>query len=339
MISGPILLKLLIYEGIAFLFFLVLLVAHRIFNRLKRNLKEQRSKQLVQFYVEAVNTKDLKKLGPHPGGKRWKREVLMTLDDLNEKFSGPKWTGLRTSVTRNVLLKRARYWATSPFRKNREAAAQTFSLYAEEKDRQTILKLMGDKDFLVRRTASFAAVKQEVIEGVEKILHSILVERGYPHYIYRDALIRAPDSVFKKMLEYIDHPQYKKVVLDILSTHSWGRDVSVIKNDLTSQDQEARLLALTTLTKNPLPGASEIFEQVSSDTNPHIRIIAMKGMVNYMKDSSWSILEKALNDPDWGVRVAAGSALKKLGDKGKEILNRQKEGLALEAAKYALIFG
>lgn len=339
MIDYHLLTLFLIGEAFILLFLMGMIVFHRIFRSFSDRVIAKKKDQFSQYYLSLIESKKPFSVQEHPKVGGNEKILLETIEEFKQRIGGELWYSIQKGVVDSFLISLARKRAKSFFWIKRNFSSRVFALKAYPEDEETILKLMDDKKFLVRSPASFASVYLESQRGVMKLVQTIKNEYGYSQFIYLDALIQGSEKVFQYLIDIAKDPLYHKIILKVLAARSWGRVIPFLESNFNSGDPEVRFLSLKVLMRNPLPNTSEHFFKGVLEQDVGIRALSLEGIGAYPTDQSSAILEKALNDSVWEVRLSAGKALKRLGQLGINILCRQKEGVALEVAKYVLVFG
>ncbi|PIS02236.1 MAG: hypothetical protein COT85_06805 [Chlamydiae bacterium CG10_big_fil_rev_8_21_14_0_10_42_34] len=335
----PLLINFLAAEVSILLFLIIVILIHRLILYFKVKFSRKRNAILSQFFLNLLEKNTPFDINNYPGKKSWKKLTLEIFEAFDRRLKGDEWVSLKNKACEVLLLDTARKWAKSIFWLKRNFAARVFAIYCLPIDEPLILKLMDDHKFLIRSPASLAAIHLESSHGVEKILHAISDEYGFAQFFYRDALLSGSTKVLEIMTQLATNPILHKTILDILGSKSWGKTILFLKNDLISSDPEIHYLALRALIRNLLPDSYPYFHAAATNENPKIRAVGIEGLSLFLGENPWEVLEKALQDPVWAVRVEAGKTLKSGGEKGLEILKRQENPIAKEAANYALVFG
>lgn len=339
MITYTLLTSLLIAEVIFLLAILLFICLHRLFRFIRDKAQEKKKDQFFQYYLDLINNHKPFNQKEHPRIGLRKKTLLQVLEDFNRNIGGEEWEKIKNEAVDTFLLQLARKKATSYFWLSRNLAARIFLLQAHLEDEPLILNLMKDKQFLVRNPASFAAVHIESFKGVEHLFEVLNNEYGFSQFVYRDALIQGSYKVFDHIIEIGSQPKYHISALKVLAARSWGRNIPFLESDLQLYHYpEIRYWALKVLLRNPVLESLPYYEKGARDKLAHIRALSMEGISTFSSDQSPKMLEKALHDKVWEVRLEAAKGLKRLGEIGINILNNQKEGVSLEVAKYVLEF-
>lgn len=328
----------LIVELIILSSLIIAIMAHRAIINYHEKKEKNRQELLVQYFLKLLEKNQPFDLTKYPGQKNWYKSTLVALEQFGNCLKGDEWERVHHDIVENFLLPRARKWINKFSWWKRNFSARVFRLYSLKRDEEILLKLISDPHFLVRAPAAFALVAQESRKGIIKILQAMHHEKGYAQFLYRDAILKGSTKILKILINLASDPTLHLEILDILGAKSWGEEIPFLKQNLDSKDPQLQYLSLKVLIRNPLLYSSQYFKFALSSPNPQMRLLALQGMRLFHYDPLWDILENGLNDSNWKVRVEAGKILKEQGEKGIDILKKQREGMAQEAAQFVLNF-
>lgn len=276
--------------------------------------------------------------------------LLIEMEAFEYRLQEIEWEELKKEISDEFLLPKARVWTSSRFWTRRNYAARCFALSPQFADEKMIIDLIKDPVFLVRSIAAVAATKLELKEGIYKILQHMSTEKGYAHYFYRDVLLQGSRKVFEwieEIAEKAETSQIHLASLEVLSGKTFMKQLPFLKRDLESNDTAIRFAAIKLFVRNPQKNCAEAILNSTDDSKEEIRSEAILGMeylvgMGFLSaEKGFSRLNKALTDESWMVRMKAAATLKKMGEKGLDILNQQDKKVnkeAYEAAQYALEF-
>lgn len=327
-----------------FLLFLVLIgmLQRRIFSFFSEKMQKKRKDRITALIVSYLQ---------QPRPLVWDpilshAEILLgVLEAFNHRLSGGDWEKLKKEIVSGALLSRARRRAKSRFWRRRIFAARVFALAPFLEDEPLILSLVTDPIFLVRSTASLAAVLLESKKGIELTLQAMArQENGYAHYYYRDILLQASPGAFIHMakiaLESKDLSLHL-ACLEVFSGKTIPCPLPFLEEDLKSSNPQLLLASLKVLARNPILNTESIYQSALLHVNPLIRAEAASGLKAYRTPQTLALLEQTLKDTAWQVRLQAATSLREMGTEGEVILKRQDaktDKKAQEVAQYALDF-
>ncbi len=271
--------------------------------------------------------------------------LLSTMEEFDDRLRGGVWGKVKPEISSKYLLNTARRWANDKSWTRRNFAARSFALTPLDEDRNTILNLMDDPEFLVRGVVSGVAVSEEIKEGVYKILKHMSKAPGYSYYYYRDLLLEGSQLVHSWVEEFgakeKNNTKFHVACLDVLE-HAFYHVTKIdLEEDLHSDNPELQEAALQLLSHNPQADSQELLTEELEDLDPHLRAEAAEGLENFPGKPCMIKLEEALSDENAEVRLKAATALKHMGKAGVNILKKQdetKNKMAYEIAQYAIKF-
>lgn len=271
--------------------------------------------------------------------------LLYQTEAFSRRFQGGEWEEIKTVICNTFLIPRARKLYKSHLWAHRNYAARTFSLLPMLEDTDKILALLNDDVFLVRAIAAGAAVSLELPKAIEKIIHYMSQHEGYTYYFFRDLLINKSTVTVLEQIEEMAQqdkdPHIHLACLDILSGKSMIIKRPFLSKDLHSTDEKTRLAAVRIYAHNLQKESAVVLSLCIEDSYPEIRKEAALGLSHYLSEQTLKLLEKALSDGEWIVRLQAALSLKKLGKIGQQILDDQKSeenNIAYETAQYVTHF-
>jgi len=320
------------------LFYLIYL---RVIFSIKTKIQIKRENQVSKKIASHLQGS---KLPAHEGLFSDSQLLLLVLESFNHRLKGEEWEKLKYKLVSQYLLKVARKRVSSFSWRRRNFAARVFALLPLQKDERSILSLLNDSVFLVKSTASLAAVRLSSEEGIHQILKYMASAYGYSRCFYRDILLQGSLQTFTLIQNIASHtkdPSIHLACLDVFSGQTTPISLPFLLKDLQSKDPQILLAALKILSRTLLKNAKAIFLSFLKDPREEIRVEAAAGLKAFVDTSSLKALEKSLADPSWKVRLQVARSLKEMGKKGEAILRRQnikKNQTTYEIAKYALDF-
>lgn len=337
-----ILLTLLAVEFLLLFLLLIVMLQRRVVAWLSEKIAERRKGKIsdkIFFFLENATPFTKESLFSHS------KLLLEVLENFNKKLKGEEWDALKQAIGELYLLPKARKRAKSWFWSRRNFAARSFALVPLAQDESFILSLVQDREFLVRSTASLAAVIIGSRKAIELTLDWMAKkETGYARYYYRDILLQGSTKAFEEMAKIAKEKKEGPIHLACLEVFA-GKTVPYplpfLEEDLKSKNETSFLAALKVLERNPIENTEEILLSALSHPHPSIRAEAAKELKVYPGPLTVEALEKALKDPIWEVRLRAASSLKEMGENGIAILKKQTADhnqLGYEVAQYALDF-
>ncbi|NGX53591.1 MAG: hypothetical protein K1000chlam4_00303 [Chlamydiae bacterium] len=270
--------------------------------------------------------------------------LLQVLENFEKRFKDDAWNKIKDEICRRYLLPRARKRVRSWFWKKRLFAARILALSPQTEDASGIALLIKDRLFLVSSHAIRAAISLETRELLFQVLDKMHLLSGYPYYFCRDLLMHGSNKLFNWIEEFASESKSKTfrwTLLDLLSTKPYPLIRLDLTEDLNTKSPERRLCGVRLLSRNPQPNSKDVLLNALEDKNDKIRAEAARGLHFFPEEICFKKLNHALNDEVWDVRLEAGIALKKMGEKGGTILEKQNSTShpeAYEVAHYVLRF-
>jgi hypothetical protein len=317
---------------------LIWIVSHRIKLYIQNKSTANRKAILSDYILNLLNTHAHFSLEKYPGKRSWRKHLLEVIEEFDRRIEGEEWRALSKEMSAALLIDEARNRLRSLFWVERNFASRVFAITFFPEDEESILHLMNDPIFLVQAPAAIAAVRLESRKGIAKMLSEMSERQGFPIFFYRDALLQSSKNAVSILMELSSSPELHQAALDILSGKSWPIPIPFLEQDLESEDPKILLSALQVLLRNPLPDSLPYFIKAVRHPLEPIRLAGMKGFELFPSEETWELLEQLLKDPVWFVRIEAAKILKKRGERGLEILKKQKDSPAREAASYAVVF-
>lgn len=338
--------KLIIYaflvEISVILIFLILIPLHRLYYNYRKRAQDSLTKQISDLILQCLVDKKSFNLG----FRKFKdyKILLSTSESFDYRFNGESWKKLKKNISENYLLPVARKKFNSFSWVKRNFAARCFALNPLKEDEGILLKLINDPVFLVRSVAAIALARLEHRKGIIDIIRQMSLEKGYAHYFYRDLLLGCSDKVFmwiKEIAEEDQNPLIHLACLELLSNKFIGTIPNYLRADSDSKDANTRLAAVKIIARNPQKDSEDLLIKSLNDPDPEIRKEAITGLQYFPSKETFTELENALKDSVWIVRLQAAQILKKMGQKGIDILKNQDQSIdknAYDAAQTILQF-
>lgn len=343
---NQLLLSILVGELVILLLLIISAILRRFWIYYKER-KEQKDKHTIsRVIIDSLKGKEDPKILQRLKRFKSKPILLSSLELFDRRFNDERWQNLKKQIAESYLLPGARRRMKSFYWLKRNFSARCFALVPLSQDIKNITTLIDDPLFLVRSIAAKAAVKLEIKEGIDKIIHQMSREIGYARYLYRDILLQGKSrQIFSWIAEIAaleKDPDIHLACLEALSSQTLMLSLPFLKQDLESKDPNIRLAALKVLIRNPQKDLTHFLLKSLEDPSVEVRIQAAKGLEHIASKESLEKLEKVLtNDPSWPVIVRAAWSLKNMGKRGIDILNAQnpsKNKRAYEAVQYAMQF-
>ena len=273
------------------------------------------------------------------------RILLYQVENFERRFKGGEWDKIKKAVSEIFLLPKARKFYSSPTLSQKNFAARAFALCPFQDDLPKILSLLNDDSFLIRAIAASAAIELEDFAAVDKILFFMSQQEGYTHFFYRDLLVNKSSINVLKYIEEVAEKNKDLAIhlccLEVLSRKSLIITRHFLTKDLHSADEKIRLAAVRLYAHNLQKESPVVLSLCIEDSYPQIRMEAAIGLRHFLSGSALKLLEKALSDKEWEVRLQAGLSLKNMGKLGQQILDNQSpEGnqVAYDTAQYVSHF-
>lgn len=333
----------LLFLEISLLFLILIgMLQRRIFAHFLEKIEEKRKAKITALVVSYLE---------EPRPFVWQRAfthadiLLSVLEAFNHRLSGGDWEKIKREIVALALSPKAKRSAKSWFWRKRSFAARVFALAPFPDEEPLILSLITDPVFLVRSTASLAAVLLESQKGIDLTLQEMAKQKnGYAHYYYRDILLQGATGAFIHMAKIAAEKRDRSLhlsCLEVFSGKTTPCPLPFLEEDLKSSDPELLLASLKVLARNPLIHTESIYQQALSHADPAIRAEAACGLKAYPSPQNLILLEQALKDATWEVRLQAAISLREMGEEGQAILKRQDaktDKKAQEVAQYAMDF-
>lgn len=317
---------------------LAFITLHRIDSAFFQRLSKKRTAKISEYIHSLLEKKIDYDEKAFKKKRVWKKELLEVLESFDSKIQGEFWNEVKKKHIFLFLIQKARKKVHSFFWRKRNFSARVFALFPFPEDEESIMRLMNDPEFIVLGPASLAGIRLESERAIHKALYAIANALGYIQFFYRDLLTYNASSAFSKLLEFAKDPLLHKAVLDVLSSSSWPAPIPFLKEDLASSSADIRRLALKTLARNLLPDGVQYFEKALNDADDGVLLAALQGINQYPSSQAIPKLKKLMNHHSWQIRTAAARVLKKMGEEGIQFLNSLQEGPGKEAAKYVMEF-
>jgi HEAT repeat protein len=303
--------------------FLFIIPFNRLFLFYKQKKKDFVSEKISEILINCLYGK--KTLSPTLA-KYNKQILLAELEAFSNRIRGENWENLKNRITKSYLLPTARIDAGKPSWLKRNFAARCFSLTPLEKDEKEILQLANDPVFLVRSIAAIALMSLEKKEGILEIIKQMSLTKGYSRYFYQDLLLKGSRMVqncIKKIAQKNKNHSIHLACLELLTNTTFYSIPKYLEDDLISDDPKMRLAAVKILANNSQESAIPHLLLRMRDSNWKVRQEAILGLQHFPSPEVLEILEQTLEDQEWLVRLYAAKTLKKMGEKGTEVLKRQ----------------
>jgi hypothetical protein len=323
---NTIVIYLLVIEILLILFFIILIPIHRILLFYRKTADDRKKEELSQTIISSLEGKELPPL--YLSKFRDLKNLLLTLETFEYRIRGKEWEALKDKIVKAYLLPIARKKANSFSWVKRNFAARCFALCSLQKDEKIQLKLINDPIFLVRSIAALALVRLEHKQGILEVIKQMSREKGYAHFFYRDLLLKCSKKQFEWIQEIAEQekdPLIHLTCLELLTERGIVKIPNYLREDAHSDHVNIRLQAVKILARNPQEDSRAILIKSTEDPIPEIREEAVSGLQYFASNEVFSKLTEALRDSVWLVRLKAAQTLKKMGQKGIEILKDQNQ--------------
>lgn len=263
--------------------------------------------------------------------------ILLTLQTKKNTFLN--WDKTLQILTDKVLKPVARKYATSHHWFKRYLATQFFIFGFNKKDHPLIKKLITDEYLLISLNAAKLVTKYPTYDLL-KVLIKTFAEGRRAQQRTEAVLLTEYKQNFTpmvwKILEKTKNPYSRAFCYRLLQQLVPAKEVNnATKEDLLSNNIELKLAVLHYLSSVKNKEANDLIMQNSENNNWEIRAAAVK-ILGIRKDiHALHILNKSLKDKVWWVRINAANALAMLGEKGINILKKQKPQIDLFAYEVA----
>lgn len=252
------------------------------------------------------------------------------------------WQKTKDAILRKILLPKARQYRAKRSWFKRFFTTQVFQQIYEEQDIDTIKQLIADPIPLIALNAAQIAISSAEEQLIKQLIKSFAVNRHLQNAVFIQAIESNPAalSIIAKHLKSEKDIYARLFCYQLLSSHAdIHPDLEQIQNDMNSENMDLQIAALTCYATTHPPNLQVIFAEKIQDNRWEIRATIAK-LIGRTGDSAMcSMLEKALKDPNWWVRINATESLSQLGAEGLQILQRQRpedDRFAYDAARRVL---
>lgn len=306
-------------------FLLVLVIFfHKLFVIRSKKLNYKlavRTQKLIEEYLvtgSQINPKDFKILSSN----------LISLLKIVKHFDSshqtdPCWLKIKKNLLHTLLLPKARVYSTNRSWYKRYFATQVFQLKFQKKDSTIIQLLIQDSVPLIALNAAKIAISSSSKSMIKTLIRSFSSNRLLQNSLFLQA-VRVTKPALSLIALHLNQEKdiYARVFCyQLLNGYPDVRpDVEQILNDINSTNIDLEIAALTCYAARRPENIHSLFAEKIRDTRWQIRA-KIANLIGKIEDSTMSfLLENALKDANWWVRMNAAESLYKLGPEGIDIL-------------------
>ena len=260
--------------------------------------------------------------------------LLPIIRKFDDSVHTQHWENLKAKIGKEILHGLAKKNVSHRKWHCRFLAAESFKIYADEKDQESIVKLLEDKYPLVTLSAGVTAVKLGTAKLINTLIDRMSQERRLALTMFLMLFENARSDIYSIISDRLKSEKNNFIrasCYKILQKLPATQKIENFHSDLQLDNLELKLAVLHYIfysqKKNAIPNLIKTLKdkqwQVSSTS---IQLLGDLGAVEAIDEIS-----NMLKDPEWWVRLNAALALKKLGSEGVNVLKIQ----SLEKDKYA----
>jgi hypothetical protein len=235
-------------------------------------------KKQVEIIVNYLTSLISKKTVFFPKAIKSKRALLMQLEIFDKNFSHDEWDKIKHQLLEKYLLPYAEKQAGSLFWEKRMFAVRCFALANNKEFEDYLIRLVQDKNIMIRIYAAKTLIHLESKVGIEIILEGISKFTGYCYYLFQDFFQNSTSKVIDIIIVCAKNPKLFGASVKVLASLVVSLPITFLKKGLVSKDIEIRLLAIKLFYHNPTKDAEDILIKLISDKNQKVQIEAIKGL-------------------------------------------------------------
>jgi hypothetical protein len=322
----------------------VFLVIKRIYEVFHQKSLKRETTEINELILNKIQGENAEINIPFPKKIKYTEVLLDTLEDYNYRFKGGIWEEVKKEAVDRYLLDLARKRYKSPLWKNRLFSARCFAIRPQKEDIFMIKCLMDDSAFLVQAKAACAAAELEDPFLVEYLIEKASKAYGYARCFFKELIYKGTTSLFQFVEEVLMQTPGREVqliCLEILGSRLFPLQPHYLRKGITSFDEKIQLATLSLFARNPQKESLEVLLGQVHSPRKEARKEALFGLANYPSEKTISILQNALDDEEWIVRLEAAYSLEKMGGEYLKYLKTQAKSEnknRADAANYVLTF-
>ncbi len=203
---------------------------------------------------------------------------------------------------------------------------------------------MDDSVFLVQAKAGCAAAELEDPSLIEYLIEKASKSVGYARCFFKELVYKGSTSLFQFVEEVLMQTPSREVqliCLEILGSRLFPLQAHYLHKGLTSFDEKIRVATLSLYARNPQKESLNVLLDQIHNPSKEVRQEVLFGLANYPSEETFSILQDALDDDEWPVRLQAAQSLQKIGGDFLEFLKTQVKSenkKRVDVANYVLTF-
>jgi len=322
----------------------IFLVYKRVYEFYHQKALKKATVEINDLLLNKIQGEDVEEKIPFPKKIKYTDVLLGALEDYSYRFKGGHWEEIKIETINRYLVDLARKKYKSHLWKNRLFSARCFALHPQKKDVFMIKCLMDDSIFLVQAKASYAAVELEDPFLVEHLIEKASKSFGYARCFFKELIYKGTTSLFQFVEEILMQTPSKDVqliCLEILGSRLFPLQSHYLQKGIISFDAKIQLATLRLYARNPQKDSLKVLLGQIYNSSKEARQEALLGLANYPSEETFSILQNALDDDEWLVRLQAARSLQKIGGDSLKFLKTQVKSenkKRVDVANYVLTF-
>lgn len=267
--------------------------------------------------------------------------MIRVLQEFDMIYSDIFWIGLKKWIIYDIFYYDLKDHLESVKWHKQILALRALSLSPDPEFEQYAFKFLKSKNTLLQLTLIDYAIS---IEN-QKLLRACIKNMAYHdvknlEFFYRDSFSYSAPNVFQNIFEIYktcNADAEKLNCLKVFSSKIGKYRFEDLEKDLQSQNFQVRWWAMNALINCESEKTTHYFINQVQDPNWQMRFLAIHYLGLLLHEDLSPILEKALTDEHFWIRLSAAWSLKSLGEDGKKILLRQQQEDAKKVSQYVLL--
>lgn len=198
-------------------------------------------------------------------------------------------------------------------------AAQSFGLVYEEKDEANLIKLVQDKNPLIRLNALSAAIARGSKSSIQLLIDEISYSSWLTQSMYLKAFSKASPYTREYVIERLKEstePNVRSTCYNILLKYPEAEVDWDINQDIHSTNVKLKLAAIRYLCYVDRENGTPFLLQALNDESWQVRAVAIYIINNLRYRNAIPDIQHCLDDSNPWVRLYAGETLKNLQQEG-----------------------
>jgi hypothetical protein len=281
----------------------------------KAKKKEALTFHISKYFAELIPLNA--SLVEYPFQKEWERIdiIVPVLYKFEKLVQDESWEKTRLQLISEILLPLARKASHSFDWVQRFFAAESFGLVYEEKDEIHLVKLVKDKNPLIRLNALTAAIFRGSKSAINLIITEMASASWLTQSIYLQSFEKAPPATREFIVERLKstpEDTVKATCYNILSRYPQLEIDWQIDTDILSNNMKLRLAAIQYLSYIDKNSAIPILLTLIKDPHWQARTVALYILNKLRYTGALPEIRKCLSDENEWVRLYAEETLKNL---------------------------